>query len=63
MQSAVLDWYASNARPLAFRRTADPWSVLVSEVIAQQTQASKLQHNEGTLLNHLQKSESLLMYG
>ena len=41
MQSAVLDWYAANARSLAFRRTADPWSVLVSEVIAQQTQASR----------------------
>jgi A/G-specific adenine glycosylase len=41
MQSAVLDWYAANARALAFRRTADPWSVLVSEVIAQQTQAGR----------------------
>jgi A/G-specific adenine glycosylase len=41
MQSAVLDWYAANARDLAFRRTSDPWSVLVSEVIAQQTQASR----------------------
>src|SRR5262249_58783276 len=41
MQSAVLDWYAANARDLAFRRTTDPWSVLVSEVIAQQTQAAR----------------------
>jgi A/G-specific adenine glycosylase len=41
MQALVLDWYAANARPLAFRRTADPWSVLVSEVIAQQTQAAR----------------------
>jgi A/G-specific adenine glycosylase len=41
MQSAVLGWYADNARPLAFRRTADPWSVLMSEVIAQQTQAAR----------------------
>jgi A/G-specific adenine glycosylase len=41
MQAAVLDWYAANARPLAFRRTSDPWSVLVSEVIAQQTQAAR----------------------
>jgi A/G-specific adenine glycosylase len=41
MQSAVLDWYAANARALAFRRTTDPWSVLVSEVIAQQTQAAR----------------------
>ena len=41
MQSAVLDWYASNARDLAFRRSNDPWSVLLSEVIAQQTQARR----------------------
>jgi A/G-specific adenine glycosylase len=41
MQLAVLDWYAGNARDLAFRRTTDPWSVLVSEVIAQQTQAAR----------------------
>ena len=41
MHAAVLDWYASHARDLAFRRTADPWAVLVSEVIAQQTQAAR----------------------
>ena len=41
MQSAVLDWYAVNGRALAFRRSSDPWSVLVSEVIAQQTQAAR----------------------
>jgi A/G-specific adenine glycosylase len=41
MQAAVLDWYAAHARDLAFRRSADPWSVLVSEVIAQQTQAAR----------------------
>jgi A/G-specific adenine glycosylase len=41
MQSGVLEWFAENARDLAFRRTADPWSVLVSEVIAQQTQAAR----------------------
>ena len=41
MQSAVLGWYATNARDLAFRASTDPWSVLVSEVIAQQTQAAR----------------------
>ena len=41
MQTAVLEWYGENARDLAFRRTTDPWSVLVSEVIAQQTQAAR----------------------
>ena len=40
-QAAALDWYQSNGRTLAFRRRADPWSVLVSEVMAQQTQAAR----------------------
>jgi A/G-specific adenine glycosylase len=41
MQAAVLDWYAANGRSLAFRSTSDPWAVLVSEVMAQQTQAAR----------------------
>ena len=40
-QVAALDWYATNGRDLAFRRTTDPWAVLVSEVMAQQTQAAR----------------------
>ena len=40
-QAAVLDWYAANGRDLAFRRTTDPWAILVSEVMAQQTQAAR----------------------
>jgi A/G-specific adenine glycosylase len=39
--AAVLDWYATNGRDLAFRRTRDPWAILVSEVMAQQTQAAR----------------------
>jgi A/G-specific adenine glycosylase len=39
--AVVLGWYASHGRDLAFRRTTDPWAVLVSEVMAQQTQASR----------------------
>jgi A/G-specific adenine glycosylase len=41
MQSAVLAWYVANGRDLAFRRTSDPWAILVSEVMAQQTQAAR----------------------
>jgi A/G-specific adenine glycosylase len=34
----VLNWYASNARELPWRRTdASPWAVLVSEIMLQQT--------------------------
>ena len=41
MQAAVLNWYAAHGRDLAFRRTTDPWAILVSEVMAQQTQAAR----------------------
>jgi A/G-specific adenine glycosylase len=41
LQRAVLGWYEANGRDLAFRRTADPWAILVSEVMAQQTQAAR----------------------
>ncbi len=41
LQAAALAWYDANGRDLAFRRSADPWSVLVSEVMAQQTQAAR----------------------
>lgn len=37
----MLDWYRAVGRPLAFRRTTDPWAILVSEVMAQQTQARR----------------------
>jgi len=37
----VLDWYAANGRFLAFRGTRDPWAILVSEFMAQQTQAAR----------------------
>lgn len=39
LRDAVLAWYAATGRVLAFRATADPYAVLVSELMAQQTQA------------------------
>jgi A/G-specific adenine glycosylase len=41
LREAVLAWYAANGRPLAFRATSDPYAVLVSELMAQQTQAER----------------------
>jgi A/G-specific adenine glycosylase len=35
--AAVLGWSAEHLRDLPWRRTRDPWAVLVSEVMAQQT--------------------------
>ncbi len=41
LREAVLVWYAANSRPLAFRASADPYAVLMSELMAQQTQAER----------------------
>ncbi len=40
-REAILAWYGERGRPLAFRRTSDPWAILVSEAMAQQTQAAR----------------------
>ena len=38
----VLDWWAVTRRDLPWRRTRDPWAVLVSEVMLQQTQVDRV---------------------
>jgi len=43
IQTAILAWYGAHGRSLAFRATADPYAVLVSEVMAQQTQISRVE--------------------
>jgi len=41
--TAILRWYASNARDLPWRRpSAGPWAVLVSEVMLQQTPVARV---------------------
>jgi A/G-specific adenine glycosylase len=38
----ILDWFARERRDLPWRHTREPWAVLVSEVMLQQTQASRI---------------------
>ncbi len=38
----VLDWGAEHRRDLPWRRTRDPWHILVSEVMLQQTQVERV---------------------
>ena len=40
---SLLDWFDRDGRRLAFRSTTDPWAVLVSEVMLQQTQVSRVE--------------------
>ena len=41
MRRAILAWYDAEGRHLAFRGTSDPYAILVSEAMAQQTQAAR----------------------
>ena len=42
MKELLLDWYAEHRRDLPWRHTRDPYAILVSEVMLQQTQASRV---------------------
>jgi A/G-specific adenine glycosylase len=42
VQAALLDWYARHGRDLPWRRTRDPYAILVSEVMPQQTQVERV---------------------
>ena len=42
METALLDWFAEHARDLPWRRTRDPYAILVSEVMLQQTQVERV---------------------
>ena len=39
---ALLEWYERVRRPLPWRLTRDPYALLVSEVMLQQTQAARV---------------------
>jgi A/G-specific adenine glycosylase len=40
LQRGLLGWYIANGRDLPWRRTTDPYAVLVSEILLQQTQVA-----------------------
>src|SRR3954469_10696493 len=42
MEALLLAWYGRFARPLPWRETTDPYAILVSEVMAQQTQVDRV---------------------
>jgi A/G-specific adenine glycosylase len=42
MRAGLLAWFATNRRDLPWRRTRDPYRVLVSEVMLQQTQVDRV---------------------
>jgi A/G-specific adenine glycosylase len=42
VHEALLSWFAAYGRDLPWRRTRDPWAVLVSELMLQQTQVPRV---------------------
>jgi A/G-specific adenine glycosylase len=42
-QRALVDWWALEGRDLPWRRSRDPWAVLVSELMLQQTQVARVE--------------------
>jgi A/G-specific adenine glycosylase len=42
VHEALLAWYGEHARDLPWRRTRDPYAILVSEVMLQQTQVARV---------------------
>ncbi len=42
MEERLLAWFATNGRDLPWRRTRDPYAILVSEVMLQQTQVERV---------------------
>lgn len=44
LQRRLIEWWADNGRDLPWRRSRDPWAVLVSELMLQQTQVARVEH-------------------
>jgi A/G-specific adenine glycosylase len=42
VEEALLTWFRTNGRDLPWRRTRDPYAILVSEVMLQQTQVARV---------------------
>ena len=50
--SRLLKWYEENGRDLPWRRTSDPYKILVSEVMLQQTQVDRVIPKYHEFLGH-----------
>ncbi len=61
LQERLLDWYRANARDLPWRRTRDPYRILVSEVMLQQTQVDRVIPKYQEFLRHFPTIQALAM--
>lgn len=51
VRSSLLAWYGADHRDFPWRRTTDPYAILVSEVMLQQTQASRVAERFPTFMS------------
>ncbi len=59
IQRRLLAWYRRHARDLPWRRTRDPYRILVSEVMLQQTQVDRVSRFYGPFLRRYPTFEAL----
>jgi A/G-specific adenine glycosylase len=55
----LLAWYARHQRPLPWRKTRDPYAILVSEIMLQQTQVARVEAYWTRFLHRYPTVESL----
>lgn len=58
-QTRLLDWFRVNGRDLPWRRTRDPYKILVSEVMLQQTQVPRVREYYARFLREYPSVEDL----
>lgn len=58
-QQRLLKWYAAHGRDLPWRKTSDPYHILVSEVMLQQTQVDRVVPKYHEFLNRYPSFEEL----
>src|SRR6266513_3076158 len=57
--SRLLEWFDVHARTLPWRETRDPYAILVSEVMLQQTQVERVIRGSGAFLDRWRQTGTL----
>jgi A/G-specific adenine glycosylase len=58
-QEKIFNWWKSNRREFPWRQTTDPYKILVSEIMLQQTQASRVVEKYNEFINKYPSLENL----
>jgi A/G-specific adenine glycosylase len=59
VRAALVEWYEEDHRPFPWRRTEDPYEILVSEVMSQQTQLGRVETAWEAFLERWPTAEAL----